>query len=162
MKKSVLVTGGAGFVGSHLVDALLSAGHKVRVFDNLTPQVHGNQVPPYLSPDAELMIGNLCDEVAVHDALDGIETVFHLGAVVGVGQSMYEISRYMQVNTLGTAVLLQELLSRKNRIDKLVLASSMSIYGEGKYLCDQCGEMAPRLRDAEQLSSRQWEMICPE
>jgi dTDP-L-rhamnose 4-epimerase len=162
MKRRVLVTGGAGFVGSHLVDALLSAGHRVRVFDNLTPQVHGKQVPGYLSPDAELIIGDLCDGPAVHDALEGIEIIFHLAAAVGVGQSMYEISRYVGVNTLGTAILLQELLNRKNTVEKLVLASSMSIYGEGKYVCDQCGEIAPPLRDAQQLRQRRWEMICPE
>jgi dTDP-L-rhamnose 4-epimerase len=162
MTKNVLVTGGAGFVGSHLVDALLRAGHKVRVFDNLTPQVHGGQIPAYLSPDAELVIGNLCDDAALHEALRGIEVVFHLGAAVGVGQSMYEISRYVQVNTLGTAVLLQEILNQKNRIEKLVLASSMSIYGEGKYLCDACGEVAPPLRTSEQLRTRQWETLCPQ
>lgn len=162
MSRSVLVTGGAGFVGSHLVDALLRAGHRVRVFDNLTRQVHGNQIPDYLSPEAELIIGNLCDEDAVRDALEGIEVIFHLGAAVGVGQSMYEISRYVQVNTLGTAVLLQEILNGKNKIEKLVLASSMSIYGEGKYLCENCGEVAPPLRSVEQLKQKQWETICPE
>src|SRR5215469_15516424 len=161
MKKNVLVTGGAGFVGSHLVDALLNAGHKVRILDNLTPQVHGHQIPDYLCPDAELIIGNLCDEAAVHDALEDIEVVFHLGAAVGLGQSMYEISRYVQVNTLGTAVLLQELLNRKNRVEKLVLASSNSIYGEGQSLCAHCGPMASPLRDAEQLRTRQWETLCP-
>ena len=162
MKRNVLVTGGAGFVGSHLVDALLSAGHNVRVFDNLCPQVHGHRIPEYLSPDAELVIGNLCDDSSVRGALEGVEVVFHLGAIVGVGQSMYEISRYVEANTLGTAVLLQELLNRRNKVEKLVLASSMSIYGEGQYICKQCGEMAPPLRDVEQLRSKQWEAACPE
>src|SRR5215467_14452776 len=162
MSKSVLVTGGAGFVGSHLVDVLLRAGHKVRVFDNLTPQVHANQIPDYLSPDAELIIGNLCDDAAVHDALDEIEVIFHLGAAVGVGQSMYEIARYVQVNTLGTAILLQEILNSKNKIEKLVLASSMSIYGEGKYICENCGDVAPPLRSVEQLKRKEWETLCPE
>lgn len=162
MPRNVLVTGGAGFVGSHLVDALLKAGHNVRVLDNLTPQVHNDQIPDYLSPDAELVIGNLCDGATVHDALEGVEVIFHLGAVVGVGQSMYEISRYVQVNTLGTAVLLQEILDRKDQIEKLVLASSMSIYGEGKYTCGNCGEVAPQLRNTEQLKAKQWETLCPQ
>lgn len=161
MSKSILVTGGAGFVGSHLVDALLKAGHKVRVFDNLSPQVHGDTLPEYLSSDAELMRGDMQDSDAVHRALDGIEVVFHLAAAVGVGQSMYEISHYMGSNTQGTAILLQEILQRRNKVEKFVLASSMSIYGEGKYLCTQCGEIAPELRGNEQLKLKQWEMMCP-
>lgn len=161
MSKSILVTGGAGFVGSHLVDTLLQAGHKVRVFDNLSPQVHGDTLPEYLSHDAELVRGDMQDARAVHDAMDGIEVVFHLAAAVGVGQSMYEISHYMGSNTQGTAILLQEILHRRNKVEKLVLASSMSIYGEGKYLCAHCGEVAPDLRGNEQLKLKQWEMVCP-
>jgi dTDP-L-rhamnose 4-epimerase len=162
MRRNILVTGGAGFVGSHLVDALLAAGHNVRVLDNLTPQVHGAEVPDYFSREAELVCGDIRDADAVHRAVEGMEIIFHLAAAVGVGQSMYEISHYMGVNTQGTAVLLQELLKRRNRIEKLVLASSMSIYGEGKYLCAQCGGVAPRLRPPEQLKNKQWETICPE
>lgn len=161
MKKSILVTGGAGFVGSHLVDALLAAGHAVRVLDNLTPQVHGEDVPDYLSPEAELVCADVRDSAAVQGALEGIEVVFHLAAAVGVGQSMYEIAQYVGANTQGTAVLLQELLGRRSRVEKLVLASSMSVYGEGKYLCAQCGETAPALRSLAQLKSKQWEMLCP-
>ena len=162
MVKNILVTGGAGFVGSHLVDALVAAGHNVRVFDNLTPQVHGHTVPDYLSPEAEFIRGEMQDSSALRRALDGVEVVFHMAAAVGVGQSMYEISHYMGTNTQGTAVLLQELLSRRSKVQKLIVASSMSIYGEGKYLCAQCGEMAPQLRSNEQLRTKQWEMPCPE
>lgn len=161
MVKNILITGGAGFVGSHLADALLAAGHNVRIFDNLTPQVHGNQLPGYLSNQAELIQGDMRDADAVHRALEGIDVVFHLAAAVGVGQSMYEISHYMGTNTQGTAILLQGLLDRKSRVEKLVVASSMSIYGEGKYLCAQCGNMAPETRPAEQLKARQWEVFCP-
>ncbi|HZU29551.1 MAG TPA: NAD-dependent epimerase/dehydratase family protein, partial [Candidatus Angelobacter sp.] len=161
MAKNILITGGAGFVGSHLADALLTAGHKVRIFDNLTTQVHPDGVPDYLSPDVELMNGSMQDAAAVRKALNGIEVVFHLAAAVGVGQSMYEIEHYMGTNTQGTAVLLQELLNRKARVEKLVVASSMSIYGEGKYSCSQCGEVAPQLRSVEQLRMRQWEPNCP-
>lgn len=161
MARNILVTGGAGFVGSHLVDGLLAAGHRVRVFDNLTPQVHGHSVPDYLSPEAELVRGEMQDSSAVRRALDGVDTVFHMAAAVGVGQSMYEISHYMGTNTQGTAVLLQELLNRKSKVQKLVLASSMSIYGEGKYLCAQCGEVAPQLRSNEQLRAKDWEVACP-
>lgn len=161
MAKNVLITGGAGFVGSHLADALLDLGHKVRIFDNLTEQVHQGGVPGYLSPEAELVRGNIQDAAAVRRALDGIEVVFHLAAAVGVGQSMYEIEHYMGTNTQGTAVLLQELLNRKSQVEKLVLASSMSIYGEGKYLCAQCGAVAPTLRSTEQLLAKRWEAECP-
>jgi dTDP-L-rhamnose 4-epimerase len=161
MAKSILITGGAGFVGSHLADALLAAGHNVRIFDNLTRQVHHNGLPAYLARDVEFLAGNIQDSAAVRRALDGMDVVYHLAAAVGVGQSMYEIEHYMGTNTQGTAVLLQELLNRKSQVQKLVLASSMSIYGEGKYLCAHCGEMSPGLRSAERLRRRQWEPECP-
>jgi dTDP-L-rhamnose 4-epimerase len=161
MAKNILITGGAGFVGSHLTDALLAAGHHVRIFDNLTGQVHLHGVPEYLAADAEFVQGDIRDSAAVRRALGGIDVVFHLAAAVGVGQSMYEIERYMGSNTQGTAVLLQQLLDCKNRVEKLVLASSMSIYGEGKYLCAECGSVAPQLRTADQLRIRHWEPNCP-
>ena len=161
MAKSILITGGAGFVGSHLADALLAAGHHVRIFDNLTGQVHLHGIPEYLAEDAEFVQGDVRDSAAVRRALAGIDVVFHMAAAVGVGQSMYEIERYMGSNTQGTAVLLQQLLDRKNRVEKLVLASSMSIYGEGKYLCAQCGSVAPQLRTVDQLRLKQWEPNCP-
>jgi dTDP-L-rhamnose 4-epimerase len=162
MSKHVLVTGGAGFVGSHLVDALLAAGHRARVLDNLAMQVHGKSTPGYLSPQAELVRGDTRDADAVRRSLEGIDIVFHLAAAVGVGQSMYEISHYVGANVQGTAVLLQELLNRKSRVRKIVLASSMSVYGEGRYVCANCGVLSPALRSAEQLRNKQWELACPE
>jgi dTDP-L-rhamnose 4-epimerase len=161
MAKTILITGGAGFVGSHLADALLASGHHVCIFDNLTGQVHRNGIPEYLAKGAEFIQGDVRDSTAMRRALAGIEVVFHMAAAVGVGQSMYEIERYMGSNTQGTAVLLQQLLDRKSRVEKLVLASSMSIYGEGKYLCAQCGSVAPQLRAVAQLRLKQWEPNCP-
>jgi dTDP-L-rhamnose 4-epimerase len=127
---SILITGGAGFIGSHLTDELLRHGYDVRVLDSLVGQVHGDSThPSYLSPDAELLIGDMRDRDAVREALDGVDAVVHLAARVGVGQSMYELSEYTSANSCGTAVLLEALLDHPVR--KLLVASSMSIYGEG-------------------------------
>jgi dTDP-L-rhamnose 4-epimerase len=160
-KLSVLVTGGAGFIGSHLTDALLEQGHRVRVLDLLVPQVHSNGTAQYLSPDAEFIHGDVCDSQVVKLALEGVDAVFHQAAEVGVGQSMYEIDRYVRANDLGTGILLQNLIACKDRIRKLVVASSMSIYGEGAYSCAGCGAVYPQLRPLEQLLDRRWEMECP-
>ena len=161
MPKRVLITGGAGFVGSHLADALLQRGHQVRVFDALTAQVHGGGIPAYLAADVELQQGDMRDLASVRRAIEGADVIFHLAAAVGVGQSMYEIAHYMSANTQGTANLLQALLEAGNRLEKLVVASSMSIYGEGKYLCVHCGEQAPPSRTQEQLRRGEWETACP-
>ena len=165
MRKRVLITGGAGFVGSHLADGLLTAGHAVRVLDELHPQVHPEGPPEYLSREVELVVGDVRDAAEMDRALDGVDVVFHFAAVVGVGQSMYEISRYMSVNTLGTATLLQAMLDRTKRgeppVEKLVVASSMSIYGEGSYVCGSCGKLAaPPVRPVEQLRRGEWDLHC--
>ncbi len=160
--KSVLVTGGAGFIGSHLVDALLEEGYEVRVFDNLEPQVHREgKVPDYFNREAEFIRGDVRDREALSRALKGVEVVFHHAAAVGVGQSMYEIRRYVETNTLGSANLLDILANEKHKVERLVVASSMSIYGEGKYLCPHCGVIYPKLRPDEQLKEQRWEMRCP-
>ena len=161
MSRQVLITGGAGFVGSHLADALLTQGYRVRIFDSLSPQVHPNGRPEYLNSAAELVPGDMRDLDAVSRALRGVDTIVHLAAAVGVGQSMYEISHYMGTNTQGTANLLQAVLDTKANVRKLIVASSMSIYGEGKYLCRQCGEVSPPPRPLEQLKAKQWEALCP-
>lgn len=161
MSRRVLITGGAGFVGSHLADGLLRAGCAVRILDNLTPQVHKNRVPTYLSPDVELIVGDVRDSIRVSRALKGVDAVFHFAATVGVGQSMYEINRYMSINTQGTAELLQAMLDTKQMPEKLIVASSMSIYGEGRYECSRCGRpSAPGVRTTADLKSGCWEIRC--
>ena len=159
--KRILITGGAGFVGSHLADGLLRAGHKVRVIDDLTPQVHSNGLPDYLSPDVELIVGDVRDPNRMRAVLADVDVIYHFAATVGVGQSMYEISRYMSVNTQGTAELLQAVLDAKMTPQKLIVASSMSIYGEGRYQCSKCSrEAAPSVRPIGQLKAGKWEISC--
>jgi dTDP-L-rhamnose 4-epimerase len=162
MRRKILVTGGAGFVGSHTVDALLREGHSVRVFDNLSDQVHHGKFPGYLSREVEFIGGDVRDIEALRNAIAGVDVVYLFAAAVGVGQSMYEIAHYMEVNTQGTANLLQALLDAGNKIEKLILASSMSIYGEGCYHCLQHGMSAPPPRPAAQLRAKLWEVACPE
>lgn len=154
----VLITGGAGFVGSHLADELLAHGYQVRVLDALAAQVHGDdaQWPPYLSDEVERMQGDVRDADAVRAALEGVDRVFHLAAAVGVGQSMYEIEHYTDVNNRGTAVLL-EALSR-SPVKKLVVASSMSVYGEGLYADASGRAVAPPERDPDALRRGDWEL----
>ena len=163
MAETVLVTGGAGFIGSFLVDALVQKGHHVRIYDALVPQVHGphQALPGYLNSDAEFIRGDVRDRDCLARALAGIDVVFHLAAAVGVGQSMYQIQYYTEVNTLGGAVLLDLLANTRHQVRKILVASSMSIYGEGKYACGACGSVYPRLRSEAQLKAREWEMKCP-
>ncbi len=155
---NILVTGGAGFIGSHLVDALVERGHRVRILDSIVPQVHGESVPSHLNAEAEFVRGDVCDAELVGKALDGIDVIYHEAAEVGVGQSMYEIVRYVKANDLGTAVLLEEVIKRPGQFKKLVVASSMSIYGEGAYQDPSNGEIVnPELRSDDQLSAHEWE-----
>jgi len=156
---NVLVTGGAGFIGSHLVDALLARGHAVRVLDALEAQVHGEarKPPPWLPSAVDLRVADVRDRAAVRAALDGIEVVFHQAAAVGVGQSMYEIERYVSANALGAAVLLEELVERRQQLRRVVVASSMSLYGEGAYRDADGALVHPGLRPTAQLEARRWE-----
>jgi dTDP-L-rhamnose 4-epimerase len=156
-----LVTGGAGFIGTHLVDALLERGDDVVVLDSLEPQVHGDAQPD-LPDDIEFIHGDCGDPAAADRALAGVERVVHLAAIVGVGQSMYEIARYTQGNTMATAVFLERLVAMPELPLRLVVASSMSIYGEGEYTCPEHGRMAPAPRPEAQLLLREWETACPQ
>jgi dTDP-L-rhamnose 4-epimerase len=149
--ETILITGGAGFIGSHLADELLQNGHRVRVLDSLVEQVHGDAArPDYLDEQVELIAGDIRNAEVVRGALEGVDSVVHLAARVGVGQSMYEPAGYAAVNTLGTGILLEALIEHPVR--KLVSASSMSVYGEGAY------EPVPAAdRTREQLERREWE-----
>ncbi len=156
--KRVLITGGAGFVGSHLADELLRCGYRVRALDNLSEQVHGTgtERPDYLDDEVELVRGDVRDPQAVRRALQGVDAVYHFAAAVGVGQSMYEIQRYTEVNNVGTAVLLEALAATP--VSRLVVASSMSVYGEGLYRNGAGNVVAPPERSLAELARGEWEL----
>jgi dTDP-L-rhamnose 4-epimerase len=158
--QKVLITGGAGFIGSHLADELLAHGYQVRVLDSLDPQVHGEdrRRPDYLAKDVELVVGDVNDRDKVDEALKGVDAVYHFAAAVGVGQSMYEVAHYTRVNNLGTAVVLEALT--KHPVERLIVASSMSLYGEGLYRGHSGGPRMVGERTLEQLKSGQWEFLA--
>lgn len=162
MKGTVLITGGAGFIGSHVAAELIRAGYHVRVLDSLVTQVHGERPerPEYLHPDAEFVLGDVRNAEMVDEALSGVDAVYHFVALVGVGQSMYQVAEYTSVNNSGTAVLLERLV--KQPVSKLVVASSMSVYGEGLYLKPNGEPYLHAIRSPEQLKLRQWEMKTAE
>ena len=162
----VLVTGGAGFIGSHLVDRLVEARHEVVVLDNLDPQVHGRVEQPrhlagHLASGAvRFLRGDVTDRAALGAALEGAEAVVHLAAAVGVGQSMYEPHYYVHTNATGTGLLLDLMAKSPGRVRKLVVASSMSLYGEGAFHCPGCGGQRAGERTAERLEAGRWEVPC--
>jgi dTDP-L-rhamnose 4-epimerase len=157
----ILVTGGAGFIGSHLVRELVARGEDVVVLDSMEEQVHNGAAPDL--PDAvEMIEGDVGDAAMADRALGGVDRVVHLAAAVGVGQSMYEIARYTELNTMATARFLERLVAARPLPTRLVVASSMSIYGEGEYTCATHGRQSPPPRPEEQLLAREWELYCPE
>jgi dTDP-L-rhamnose 4-epimerase len=159
--ETILITGGAGFIGSHLADELLASGRRVRALDNLTPQVHESGArPAYLDDEVELLVGDVRDADCVRRALDGVDAVVHLAARVGVGQSMYDIAEYTSVNDSGTATLLQGLLEQP--VGRLVVASSMSVYGEGRYADAAGRHVDDAERSREQLERGRWEPLGPD
>ncbi len=161
MARTVLITGGAGFIGSHVARLLLEGGDRVRAVDALLPQVHGDgKRPSYLSPEVELVVGDVRDPDLVRKALVGVDAVLHLAARVGVGQSMYEIVDYTDVNAVGTAVLLEALV--EHPVERLVVASSMSIYGEGRYVGPDGEPRVATERAREQMESGRWEPFGPD
>lgn len=157
---TVLVTGGAGFIGSHLVDRLVEDGYEVIVLDNLTEQVHDGP-PAYCNDDAEYVWGDVRDREIVEELLERADVLSHQASAVGVGQSMYEIDHYVDNNTLGTARMLDVIVNEGIDLEKIVVASSMSNYGEGLYSCPECEtERTPVLREDAQLEAGEFEQFC--
>jgi len=166
MKKNILITGGAGFIGSNLANHLISSGHYVRVLDNLSPQIHGSE--PEFSPlflalhdDVEFVRGSVTSRDDLMKALPGIDTVVHLAAETGTGQSMYAIQHYSDVNIGGTALLLDLIANVPFPIRKIVVASSRAVYGEGKYFCGTHGYVYPASRSFEDMEKGDFTIHCP-
>ncbi len=154
----ILVTGGAGFIGSHTIDALLARGHRVRVLDALTPPVHADGRPDYLPAEVELIQGSVTDREAFRRALAGIEVVFHFAAYQDY---LTDFSHFFQTNSVGTALLYELIVNERLPVRKVVVASSQAIYGEGKYRCPSHGVRYPDQRSPEQLRRRDWAVRCP-
>src|SRR5919112_3384500 len=158
----VLVTGGAGYIGSHLVDALVGREYDVTVLDNLEPQVHrSGGWPSYANRAARYVRGDVRDRAVFEPLVLAADAVVHFGAAVSVGQSMYQVDRYVDVNTRGTALLLDILVNSKHKVEKVIVASSIGVYGEGAYRCATHGAVAPPIRPEAQLKARDWEQHCP-
>lgn len=161
--RDILVTGGAGYIGSHLVDALVARDYRVTVLDNLEPQVHRSGTwPSYANAKAKYVQGDVRDRSVFEPLVLAAQAVVHFGAAVSVGQSMYQVDRYVDVNTRGTALLLDILVNTKHKVEKVLVASSIGVYGEGAYECATHGAVAPTIRSEQQLAARDWEQHCPQ
>lgn len=165
--KKVLITGGAGFIGSHIALKLIEKGYEVIVLDNLLEQIHGTD-PDKTSPlycsirdKVRFIKADVCDKAALEQSLQDADYVIHLAAETGTGQSMYEIKRYIDVNIGGTALLLDILTNTKNHVKRVVVAESRAIYGEGKYYCEKCGDVYPTERKDEDMAKGDFECHCP-
>ena len=164
MSKKVLITGGAGFIGSHLVDKLIhQKGYEVTIIDSLEEQVHGktDQPPDYLNKNVRFHHSSVTNYEKLANLVEESDIIFHLAAKVGVGQSMYEIKDYVDTNILGLGNLLDILVNGKHNVQKIIIASSNTVYGEGKSMCDNCGVIFPGLRQIEQMKRKDWEIKCP-
>lgn len=163
----VLITGGAGFIGSHIALKLIDKGYEVTVLDNLLEQIHGadpvKTSPLYCSikDKVKFIKADVCDKAALEESLKDADYVIHLAAETGTGQSMYEIKRYVDVNIGGTALLLDILTNTKNHVKRVVVAESRAIYGEGKYHCEKCGDVYPTERKDADMAKGDFECHCP-
>ncbi len=162
--KNILITGGAGFIGSNLTQKLVSKGYCITILDNLSKQIHGkdqkSELYNSIKEISTFILGDVCNEEDWKKALKGQDAVIHLAAETGTGQSMYEISRYNDVNILGTSHLLDFLANNKNSVKKLIIASSRSIYGEGKYKCENHGVVYPNERVASNMMKGKFDLFC--
>jgi dTDP-L-rhamnose 4-epimerase len=158
--KKILVSGGAGFIGSHLTDALIEQGHEVTIFDNFCEQVHQGKKPDYLNKKAKLVEGNVANYEEFKEAILDAEIVFHKAAAVGIGQSNYEIKRFVETNVLGTANLLHVLANEKHNVKKFIIPGSNTSYGEGVYECKNCGIFHPKIRTEDDIMNG-FELRCP-
>lgn len=160
---TILLTGGAGFIGSHTADLLLAEGYRVRALDLLDPQIHGErrERPAYLNPAVELIRGDVRSAADVSAALEGVEAVYHFAALTGVGQSMYDVRAYVDTNCVGTATLVEAIAKRRQPLDRFVLASSRAVYGEGTAECPEHGRVHPPARRREDLAAGRFAALCP-
>ncbi|GIO12250.1 nucleoside-diphosphate-sugar epimerase [Cohnella xylanilytica] len=161
--KNVLVTGGAGFIGTHLCEKLYDLNYKVIVYDSLSSQVHGEgaDIPSYLRDKVEFINGNVIDRDKLMNVVKRVDKVIHLASETGVGQSMYEVERYSNGIIQGTSILWDILANEEHGVKKVVLSSSRAVYGEGKYSCENCGIVYPDSRDKQRLEKGDWELYCP-
>ncbi|MBX2859800.1 MAG: NAD-dependent epimerase/dehydratase family protein [Vampirovibrio sp.] len=159
MSKRVLVTGGAGLIGSHLVDLLLEKGHTVKILDNLDDQTHPHGKPDWIPSDVEFIHGDMRSDADVKNALTNVDWVFHQAAFGGFTPAL---TQYIDVNSTGTARIFELIREHKLPIEKIVAASSQAIYGPGLYTCPSHGTQAPGMRTMEQLKAGRWEAECPQ
>lgn len=160
---NILITGGAGFIGSRLANRLIKDGHKVRIMDNLSEQVHGKHptIPKHIDKRVEFMLGDVRSAEDWENALDGVDTVVHLAAETGTGQSMYEVFHYVDTNIGGTAKLLDILVNKEHSVKKVLVASSRAVYGEGAYVCPEHGVVYPEFRLESDLEKKDFAIKCP-
>ena len=161
--KNILITGGAGFIGSNLALKLIDRGYRITVLDNLSPQIHTENSPLYASikDKVKFIKGTVLRYEDWKEALEDIDVVVHLAAETGTGQSMYEIERYTDVNIKGTSILLDILTNEAHSVKKIVVASSRAIYGEGKYSCEKCGVVYPKERNDADMAEKNFSVRCP-
>jgi dTDP-L-rhamnose 4-epimerase len=158
---NVLVTGGAGFIGSFIADELIKRGHNVRIFDNLVEHIHKGRIPSYLNKKAEFVKGDVRNYAEFSKALEDIDIVFHEASLVGIEPSMAMVKEFVDVNDSGTSNLLDIIIRGNFNIKKIIVPGSVAIYGESVYICEKCDIKKSEFRSKDQLAKKQWELICP-